>query len=383
MTDRTNRRRAAGVALAAMAMTLAGLAVPTAATAANTVVTVDCLNLPSVDGGRYFPVFAGDTVTFQFIDCDTIDEYDGALSPSTPVNGTPPATVVADLDDGFYVWNSTEPNGAYYWAEIVEGVPEIPPTGMRLATQDFALPPGSAEIDVTEQTPGDAEHFLGGSSTCGIEADPTAAHVYSAVPITITVAGDYTFRGLSSTPAGSYLGAAYDPLEDPFLALYSTWDPSAPDSGVVGCNDDLNDVLGQNDYEITAEGALIEGHQPRFGATLAPGQYTLVLMTWEALGTADLAAGVSAGGDAFPIGARSTSFELWGPAGGLYLGHGAPPSSGNVDDSTTTAALPVPARLPDTGPADIVPAAIFGLLVAGAGTAVVIASRRRGRRIRP
>ncbi|NDA81409.1 MAG: hypothetical protein EBX92_09930, partial [Actinobacteria bacterium] len=43
--------------------------------------------------------------------------------------------------------------------------------------------------------------------------------------------------------AGEYLGNDTNPIGDSFLALYSSFDPTNPDEGVIGCNDDLNNLF--------------------------------------------------------------------------------------------------------------------------------------------
>ncbi|MEQ1736664.1 MAG: hypothetical protein ABL886_09725, partial [Rhodoglobus sp.] len=94
---------------------------------------------------------------------------------------------------------------------------------------------------------------------------------------------------------------------------------------------------------------------PYFATALAPGQYTLVLMTWEDLSSSDFDAGYAPYDDLdFAAGTKSTTFELWGPVGGITLGH-----------------LALAATGVETGYAGV------GLLVTVAGFVLLVISRRR------
>lgn len=230
------------------------------------------------------------------------------------------------------------------------------PDGGLLFTKDISITSPAAQILVTENDGGSGEHLLGGVSTCGLSTEVSGAHVYGTLDITVLKDGTYTFKGLYTAPGGYYVGLnPYDPIGDPFLAVYSSFDPEAPDAGIVGCNDDLNDLGAEPDAVYRADGSIIEGHVPYFSAALTPGQYTLVLMTWEDLSSENFDAGYAPWRDRdFQLGTKSTTFELWGPAGGLALGHVALAATGV-----------------ETG------YGFAGLAAAGVGLVLLVVARRR------
>ncbi|MBU3702014.1 MAG: hypothetical protein FGM58_08210 [Acidimicrobiia bacterium] len=194
--------------------------------------------------------------------------------------------------------------------------PQHLPAGELLTTRIFDLPLTAPTMDTGLDNSGDSEHYLGGIDTCGLATDDPepSPHIYSTIAIEVLIGGSYTFRGIGSTPPGSYLSSlnATNEIEDPFLALYSSFDPSNPDNGVVGCNDDLNDLFGYGNTQMAEQldgGVLMEGHQPYFTTTLSPGKYTLVLTTWSVIDSVDWAS----------QGPGEVKFEMWGPECGLDI----------------------------------------------------------------
>ncbi len=353
MPARFTRRTIAAFSATLLGLAGVAIAAPVAATAATTNYTVDCET--SITTYAEFPVAPGNTVTLELTGFDAIYDYNTSLYDTVNPAGDTYEFGAGDevyfFDDGqdvcareFYVW-------------VYEAAPETVPSGSHLFTQTITIPLGAGEITVTETE--DDEHTLGGIPSCDLSTEVHGIHVYGTLDITVTTAGTYTFRGMYSTPLGGYVPInAFDPIEDPFLAVYSTFNPASPDSGVVGCNDDANDVNDENDAEYLSDGTIIDGHQPWFSANLAPGTYTLVLMTWEDLSAENLADGYAPYNEEdFVSGPKSTTFELWGPEGGLALGH----------------------QLAATGTQiDITPLAAGGaaILLLGVG-ALVVARRRR------
>jgi len=332
------------------------LTAPIAASAATTSYDLDCENLPA--GGHKFFVQPGDTVTLNLTNFDGIVEFNGAVEPA-PIADTPASTIVADAGDDFVLYDST--CSQQFYATVLEAAPETVPSGSLLFTQDISISSPAPQITVAENDGGSGEHQLAGIAECGLSTDVGGAHVYGTLDFTITTAGTYTFKALSTSPAGSYAGLnPFDPIEDPFLAVYSEFDPVNPDSGVIGCNDDLNDVApGLHDAEYRGDGTIIEGHVPYFSASFAPGQYTLVLMTWEDLGSSDFDNGFAPFGELdFAVGTKTTTFELWGPDGGIALGHVALAATGAQTGAETGYGF-------------------VGLAAAGLGIALVMVARRR------
>lgn len=350
MPARSIRRTTAALAATALAFVGVALAAPLAASAATTEYTVDCLDL--TDASVDFPVAPGNTITLNLTGFDSVYDYDsGNTSPVNPAGET---VVLAAGDELVFYDEGADVCADDFYAWVFEAGPETVPSGSHLFTQTITIPLGAGEITVTEDE--DDEHFLGGIEDCDLSTEVHGIHVYGTLDVTVTTAGTYTFRGMFSTPLGDYVPInAFDPIADPFLAVYSSFDPASPDAGVVGCNDDLNDVGAENDAEYLADGTIIDGHQPWFTAPLSPGTYTLVLMTWEDLSADDLADGYSPYEEEnFVSGPKSTTFELWGPVGGLQLGH----------------------QLAATG-TDVTPIAATGALVLLGGLGVFLVARRR------
>jgi hypothetical protein len=318
------RRRIIPALLAVALIPIGVVVAPSAANAANEDYAIDCADLPN-DGGTFYVQDAGDTVTFQTTDFDTLWDW----NTYEDVRTLDPAgdTVVLSVGDSVQFYNTDSSCDASFDVEVATYSAEHVPDGQLLFTRGFTLPLGSNELTVTDNTDGDG-HNLAGNPDCNLSTDVNGQHVYSTLDITITTAGTYTFRGLFSDPTGSYYPPlqAYDPMEDPFLAVYSSFDPAAPDEGVLGCNDDLNDLFGYDNGNVaellTSSGDIVmEGHQPYFTAAFEPGHYTLVLMTWEDMSTTDFDNGWSAwSGLPFVIGAKTTTFQLWGVEGGLVVG---------------------------------------------------------------
>jgi hypothetical protein len=165
-----------------------------------------------------------------------------------------------------------------------------------------------------------------------------------------------------------YYGIQDSPVGDNFLALYSEFDPTDIDSGVIGCNDDGDDPgsaagdlwaiaqtaadsRGQNDRNIyTTTGHILDNQFAWFTATLQPGQYTMVGTLYETFTEGEWSDEL-AGAE---VTEASITYEMWGPEGGLVLG------------------------LADTG-VDPSFGLWTGLALAGTGVAITVARRRAQR----
>jgi LPXTG-motif cell wall-anchored protein len=361
--------------IGAVALPLGALCVVLIAPAANAATTpfeLDCGEYANI--GSNFPVVPGDNVTFTLINCNQIEEYIGGVEPA-PIAGVPATTIVADAGDQFVVGNTGI--ASLYFVGITEAAPETVPDGSLLYTADITIPLGASEITVANNSDGGGEHLLNELDECGIESSATGVHVYATLDITVNTAGTYTFRGIASTPAGrtGTPFGAFDPIQDPFLALYTSFDPAHPDLGTVGCNDDADSLGPEYDLQYTADGTFIDGHQPYVVAPdLSAGRYTLVLMTYEELSAAEMASGYSASSDqTFAIGPKTDTFQLWGPVDGLTVGE--------VDPAEVIVDPPAEPTLPSTG-GESAPFWI-GLMGVGLGAVLVVAvgiQRRSGRR---
>ncbi len=356
MTHLSARRRVSTLAVGALALAGAVAAAPLAASAATSTYSLDCET--QVTDWSEFPVVPGDTVTLEVTGYDSYYDYAGGSTIPLDESGD---TLVLESGDQIELGSSGACTNTFY-AYVFDAAPETVPSGTLLMTEDITIPPDADEITVTEDA--DGEHLLGGLDDCDLSTEVHGIHVFGTLDVTVTTAGTYTFRGMRSTPAADYVPInAFDPIGDPMLAVYSAFDPTDPDAGVVGCNDDLNDVGDENDAEYLSDGTIIDGHQPWFSAELAPGAYTLVLMTWEDLSAENLAAGYAPYSElSFAVGPKTTTFELWGPEGGLTTGSETPEPEGPA--------------LAATG-VDVTPIAAGGALALLAGLLVVGAARRR------
>ncbi len=348
------------IALAAVVSIATLLIAPTAANAAPVNYNVDC---DAQNNGPTLTYYAptGGTVTLNLTNCVSFVSDPFGTAVETPVT----TTLVGHPGDYGFITGVNTQGVLVQFGEIKA---QHTPTGELLLTKNVTIPATAKELNAGPSSdPNDpqAEHNLGGKVECQVATSDTNLHVYSTLNIKVSKSGSYTFRGIGSTPAGSAYGEAYHPLQDSFIAVYSSFDPTKPDDGIVGCNDDLNDQFGYNNavfMEDLGNGVTMEGHQPYFVTTLQPGYYTVVLMTWDAISAAEWTAG-SYGGTTFAPGAASTKFEMWGPTGGLT--EGVAPAETNKGG------------LADTGSIDSSLPLAFASLISFAGAVLLMRRPRR------
>jgi hypothetical protein len=199
----------------------------------------------------------------------------------------------------------------------------------------------TADLVVTDDAQyydGDGDLALGGIEGCGITE---GNHFYAEAEIVIDKRGIYTFRLADLNPISNDLDfqAAELYLEDPFLALYSTFTPADGHQGVVGCNDDA-DLDEFSDYNITSSGTMMSDRYSQYTVELQPGTYTLVLTSYDdesdfIITTAPVSASER---DADPKGAfsptalgvdESGTVEIW-YAGSQLAATGPSPVSGGM-----------------------------------------------------
>lgn len=344
--------------LASGLMTLPLLAVTaTEVQAADVPLAIDCI----ADAGTNFDpwIELGDTVSVTTTNCEGVSIGEGGFTlisdPSVPV-------VLTDTD--FALFGTTGQLPIYVFPNVV--YPETTPRGVLGLTADVTIEADPLVISLSEESE-DGDHRLGGSDICGIEAGD---HVYGVREIVISQPGRYTFRNITTDPLGRYEGDASHPIEDPFMALYSNFDPANPDEGVIGCNDDLNDRFGYDNTNMGAErlanGSLMEGHRPYFFVNNLPaGTYTLFYTTYDSYSLEQWLSGDD--GD-FEPGPATGTFEMWGP-------------EDSICDSSDTACIEEQANaneLPATGstPSTTLWLGMMALLVGGG---LVIATRRSAR----
>lgn len=323
-------RRSLAALLAAAAATL--FLTPMAAQATTTTYNLDCTADQATV--RNFVVVGSDSITMHFTNCSIGEEYDtnyGVLINSFDVTGD--IEMFAGDNYGF----ADGIGGFLAFVNVMYASDENVPSGTLLFTKDMTIGAVPDEFDVGSDNSGDNEHFLGTNEDCGLSTDGGRMHIYSTITIDVTVAGEYTFRGIGSTPLSQFHGAGYHPLGDSFLALYEGFDPANPDDNIVTCNDDLNNLFGHDDNEIVEglpDGVLMEGHMPYLVADLQPGTYTLLLSVFDSIGANEWQAGEFFVWD-FAPGEASTRIQAWGPANGATLAEApaALASTGSTQES--------------------------------------------------
>jgi len=195
-----------------------------------------------------------------------------------------------------------------------------------VAVDDTADPSGELGLTTTVDLPGtvtdanvftvpgivEETHDLGGNNTCTLIS---GTHVYSTYTVTVGVSGEYSFRVVNTDPLTDDVVAWGNddiPIDDPYMAVYTAFDPANPDANVVGCNDDGSANGYPEDTGATiGHKYLVNGLYPEFVNTLAPGTYTLVITAYSQKSVSDW------NGEAF--GTQSATVELWGPAGAFKL----------------------------------------------------------------
>jgi len=158
------------------------------------------------------------------------------------------------------------------------------PQGDLLEEVSMAIPgnatPDMVVADDLQYYNGDGDLELGGIDGCGISPGD---HYYAENSVIVEKAGIYSFRVSNTDPTSLDVDFQQPEryLQDPFLALYSTFTPADGHLGVVGCDDD-SDLDEFSDYNITSDGVMISDSFPQFSVVLQPGSYTLVLTSFNA-----------------------------------------------------------------------------------------------------
>ena len=295
------------------------------------------------------PIY-GNSITVDFVNCgtggyvfdsgntgnaSTAEGYVASLNPRTMDTTTITGPLEMRLFAGNSAANGLDPDEYFANLHVVEPFDMPNPDGMQLAksSQKLSTRPLVATYGTAQQIDQGTEITIGDIDECQI--DP-GTHVYAVQPFSVSTAGDYTFRVTGVTPASSYLNRLSfigSELDDPMVALYSSFDPANPAEGIVGCNDDLNDlVIGGHDYDEeinryaqSAQGDAIEGHFPYFSASLEPGNYSMVFTTWTSLSASDWRSNAPRGGTVY--------FDAWGPGSGLVLAGEPLAMTGGVEPS--------------------------------------------------
>ncbi|NBO55043.1 MAG: hypothetical protein EBU84_10735 [Actinobacteria bacterium] len=350
--------------VASLSLTVAGAAFSSSQVSAatgtiTTELTIDCI----ADADKDFrPWVLDGTITVASTNCDY---YNLWSADGEPLDDGP-ATSQLTLNAGEYlmVWKDGEDMVRVFTGIVYEG--RTPPGELQYR-QDVTIPLDARTFDagaVDDEDEG--EHWLGGKKLCALDVEEGGRHVYTTLNITIDRPGRYTFRSIATDPLGEYLGNDTNPIGDSFLALYSSFDPANPDEGVIGCNDDLNNLFDYDNVEmveVLEDGTWMEGHQPYFSVQLEPGAYTLLMTTWRAVSKAEWNAGDAENELPWTPGPATLTYELWGPAEAICV------ENDPVCD-------PPESTLPPTGSSSG-PAAPIALIAVMLGLVGVFAVKRR------
>ena len=344
-------------------------------------ITVDCV-LGEV-GEDDHVLRPGDVLNVTFTNCSglTIEDEDDTGNATMPDNTVIVSGNTQTISSNSFVVtvdgeadlevDDDDPDVEVYIAGPVDD-----PTSTLLATEEVILSLSAPETMIREAMigdlfgdNGDGDIYLDGKEECQVEP---GLHVYETLEFTVTKAGTYDFRAVAVSPIDEGLNWGVDeyPSSDPFLAVYDTFNPALPETGLVGCNDDGDDsgitevdaAWSGEDGLVTDAGDLLDDQWPWFRTTLEPGNYSVVYMPFSTAGTDDFAAGqfgtTSDNSDVTwdPI-AQSTTYEMWGPAGGIVFGEQLAPTGG-VEPSFALWA---------------------GIGIVGVGVAVAVARRREQR----
>ncbi len=262
----------------------------------------------------------GAIITFNITgSCETgmtiySDEVDGGItvagtftagsSGGTVYSGSVPSTFTVSGNTMLRINKNATAFGLNIPVVVVPDVAD--PVGTLRQSGDLSIA-ATPTLEMTlEDNTGDGGHLLGGDENCALNIGP---HVYSTGTLTVDRSGQYSIRVVNTNPlTDSTAGwGAELPMNDPFLAVYSSFDPANPDANVIGCNDDGEYNNGDGEGSYPDAGAtlnpkyLVSGLYPWFSTKLAAGSYTYVLTTYSSYSIAN-----------WEGGAQAATVEVWG-----------------------------------------------------------------------
>ncbi len=314
-----------------------------------TLLNCDGWNIEDQDAGNVMTLsgtatndsdISGDTATLVVTGAADID-----FDP--PANWTVPDTFLEPPDQGF---------DADIDLDVYLAAPATNPAGSLILERELVFPVSNLpQFTVGSTTTNEADDYLlGEDSDCNME---NGHHVYQQFSIGITETGSYSFLVPWVTPVDEdlYWGSAYYPSQDFFLALYSSFNKNAPNSNLLGCNDNRD-----GGYYLSfgsGNAALImDDQQPWMTVNLDPGTYTLVLTTYRSISTESHNAGYFSSTSYYADGANDSNwtptsmsafFKLWGPNAGSIVpdtdGDGVPDNKDAFPQDATQSVAPVPA----------------------------------------
>lgn len=222
-------------------------------------------------------------------------------------------------------------------------VPIADPAGDLLFTEDFAIAAGSES----------AGNFGNGDD---ILCQVSGERVYATLDVSVTEAGTFAFRVVSVDPAqsGEFVSnqvgdfveqqweialpnpwGDYVPISDPLVILYDDFDPDQLDENQVACNDDSEALSNDENYASRdSDDRFLPTTFSELVVDLEPGNYTVVVTTFDQVRPAFVPATASADSSSADLSleqagyqladlpAQSASVQFWG-TGSMQLGHTA------------------------------------------------------------
>lgn len=322
------------------------------------VLEVDCAEFEGMDS--YGPVdlmwVPGGSAELRF-SCSSTQGAFGSLDSGLDADGFPfgvtslgpiPGSVETIAMDPNTAAEFTFPSTEVFQVNYFATLRIDDPSGELLFTEDLTTPADGVQAVTFDS---DSDNF------CEIDD----VRVYAALDFTVLEGGDFTFRivGVDPQQGGEFGGIEwtiddpnpwgdYMPINDPFLVIYSDFDPAQPDANQIACNDDTESNPGTETYfSRDSEDRYISDRFSELVAELSPGQYTLVLTTYDSSDpVVNVSAPVKLDAAALPLApvdydleglpAQSATVELWGTQGGLVLGHAAVLADTGADSRVST-----------------------------------------------
>lgn len=292
---------------AALAVALVGLvAIVSPAHATTTTIAIDCNQ--QLRGGDYY---VRDSVVINTTNCDYIEQgtnsnYLNTIVDSNNQNVTSGVTLsTTNLSTpqllNFNGSNSTQVAIRFLAADSTGNRTSVGQLTLS-STEIISLP--SINPARFTSTSAQANNLV--VAGCDLNY---VSHPYQVQSFTTVASGNLTFRVSATSPDTSInamslmLSNKSYPVRDMMLMVYSgQFDPTAPESGLIACNDDS----GLNAGSFLDDGTFLHGNWPQVTTSLQPGAYTLVLTNKNEIADWNTVSGGLS---------QSASVQFWGPAG--------------------------------------------------------------------
>ncbi len=289
-------------------MIIAGIAaMPSVAMASTTNINVDC-DAP-IPGGLFY-VRPESEVTFTSTNCSLIEKNGSTLAGSTVTVASSELLGGATVD---LVFRDSDPLISFTLTLVTTDLTDLEPLVLG-RTDTMTIPPLSPASFAADRAI--SVGGLGGDSTCTVDQ---GEHPFQTADVVITAAGNFIFRVVATSPDTSPTALRLDskdhPLRDSFLAIYRGFDPVNPNDNLIACNDDSREV------GFLDTGVFVNSHWSRLATPLTPGDYTLVLTTFDSWDTTAWSAAANSVD-------QSAVIQMWGTLGAFAEASIPSPSTG-------------------------------------------------------